>query len=667
VTSRSTFTAGDAIDTPLIVSRTLHYAAAALLEGTYVFWCLIARPAFAREGGTNPLQTRFERRLIVLGWASLAIAVASGAGWLIIVGSRMSGVPVAAVLQQGVVGIVVTQTRFGRDWVWRGVLAVVLGVSLVPQIARRPVVGWIGLLVSSAFVGSIIGAGHGAAADDLPYDFLHFPADLLHLLATGAWLGSLVPLVLLLAEARRDGIPSLAVARSATLRFSVLGVTCVGVLILTGIVNTWFLSGSIPALVGTLYGRLLLLKVAIFICMIAIADVNRSRLVPLLAQASADISSRTRALRTLLRNALTEASLGIFVLGIVGIIGILAPGLHTEPDWPFPFRFDLNDVAVAVQKVLEIAALLFALCLAGAVAATRQRRYRAMAAALAGLVAFGGITAATARPGIVKAYPTSYYASTQAYAAPSVASGAPLYFANCTPCHGADGRGDGPLAKSLAIPPANLTEEHIFGHNVGDLFWWVSHGRANGVMPGFASTLTPAQRWDVINFVLARAAGVQTKAAGPQITTAAAPPLPDFAFQQNGAQNTLSQTLKSGPVLLVVFTPPAPRARLAHLAALEPRLAAAGLHVIAVDLARSPDRGPLVVQVANQVRDTLALFRSAKDGGETEMMLDRNASVRARWTAGAPGGLADDETLLADAVNVAKIQAAAANHAGHGG
>jgi hypothetical protein len=129
----------------------------------------------------------------------------------------------------------------------------------------------------------------------------------------------------------------------------------------------------------------------------------------------------------------------------------------------------------------------------------------------------------------------------------------------------------------------------------------------------------------------------------------------------------LSQTLKSGPVLLVVFTPPAPQARLAQLAALEPRLVKAGLHVIAVDLGKSPDTSPLVVQVANQVRDVLELFRSAKDGSETEMMLDRNGSVRARWTASAPGGLAGDDTLLADAVNVAKIPAAAANHAGHGG
>jgi copper resistance protein D len=234
-------------------------------------------------------------------------------------------------------------------------------------------------------------------------------------------------------------------------------------------------------------------------------------------------------------------------------------------------------------------------------------------------------------------------------------------------CHGIDGRGDGPIAKSLPIPPADLTEEHIFGHNVGDLFWWVSHGRDNGVMPGFAGSLSPEQRWDVINFVLARAAGVQAEAAGSQISSAAAPPLPDFAFEQDGAQKTLSQTLRSGPVLLVLFDPPAPEARLARLTALQPRLAAAGLHVIAVDLGKSRDRSPIVVQVANQVRDTLELFRSAKDGAETEMMLDRNGSVRARWTAAAKGGLAADDALLQDAENVAKIPAAAANHAGHGG
>jgi hypothetical protein len=61
----------------------------------------------------------------------------------------------------------------------------------------------------------------------------------------------------------------------------------------------------------------------------------------------------------------------------------------------------------------------------------------------------------------------------------------------------------------------------------------------------------------------------------------------------------------------------------------------------------------------------LALFRSHADGGETELMLDRGAGVRARWTTSGKGGLPESAALLADAVRVASIPVAAANHAGH--
>jgi putative copper resistance protein D len=210
-----------------------------------------------------------------------------------------------------------------------------------------------------------------------------------------------------------------------------------------------------------------------------------------------------------------------------------------------------------------------------------------------------------------------------------------------------------------------LTEPHLFAHKVGEMFWWVSYGRDNGVMPGFADKLSPDQRWDLINFLLARAAGDLTDQVGPQISTTAAPPLPDFAFEQNGAQNTLSQTLKNGPVLLVLFAAHAPRARLEQLAGLEPRLAQAGLHVVAVALDRSTAKLPLIVDVSDDVRAALGLFRSRTDGGETELMLDRGSDVRTRWTASGEGGLANAATLLRDAVRVASIPVAAANHAGH--
>jgi hypothetical protein len=211
-----------------------------------------------------------------------------------------------------------------------------------------------------------------------------------------------------------------------------------------------------------------------------------------------------------------------------------------------------------------------------------------------------------------------------------------------------------------------LTVPHLFAHKVGDMFWWISNGRDDRVMPGFADKLTPDQGWDLINFLLARAAGNLTQHTGSQISTTAAVPLPDFAFERNGTQNTLSQTLRNGPVLVILFAMHAPRARLEQLVKLQPQLVAAGLHVVAVGPVPSSDRDPSIVEVSQDVRAALALFRSPADGGETELMLDRGANIRARWTASGAGGLADPATLLSDAARVARIPVAAANHAGHG-
>jgi len=638
-----------------------------LLEGTFVFWVLIAWPAFRRVDAVAGLRLRLDRRLFALAWSSLVVALVSGAAWLFIVGSQMSGMPIDALLPNGVLGIVLTQTHFGEDWLIRGALIFILaGCLALQRFTRIQLPAVIGSLAASAFMASLAWAGHGAAAEQVPFDALHLPADILHLLATGAWLGGLLPLTFMLTEANRDGSPdAVAVARAATLRFSTLGLTSVGTLLVTGIVNTWFLAGTIPALIGTLYGQLLLLKVAVFVAMIAVASRNRRRFIPHLTGVAGEAVDRPRAVVRLRRNVLIEASLGVLVLGIVGVIGIQPPGLHTEPSWPLPFRLDLGEIAPRMQTVFYVAAFAFAACIAVVAITIGTRRHQIVAASVAGLVLFGTIGCVASWPGIVRAYPTSYFASTQPYAAPSIARGATLFSANCTPCHGADGRGDGPLAAKLAVRPADLTEPHLFAHKIGDLFWWVSNGSDNRVMPGFASKLTPDQRWDVINFVMARTAGILADRGSSQITTAAALPLPDFAFEQNGAQNTLSETLKKGPVLIILFSAHAPRVRLEQLAESEPRLAAAGLHVIAVGLSARAGEAPFVVEVSDDVRAMLGLFRNAADGGETELMLDRGSSVRARWAANGAGGLADTATLVSDTIRVARIPVAAVNHAGH--
>jgi len=40
----------------------------------------------------------------------------------------------------------------------------------------------------------------------------------------------------------------------------------------------------------------------------------------------------------------------------------------------------------------------------------------------------------------------------------SAASGGEMFASYCAPCHGRSGKGDGPAASALKVPPANLTE-----------------------------------------------------------------------------------------------------------------------------------------------------------------------------------------------------------------
>ncbi|HVB17918.1 MAG TPA: copper homeostasis membrane protein CopD [Stellaceae bacterium] len=644
----------------LIVARAVHFAAAISLTGVLAFECLVADSAYA---------ARLRRQFSRLAWGSLALALLSGAGWLLAVTADMSGRPLAVALSQGMVGVVLTETRFGTDWLLRLAAAALLGILLVAQHQYRRRDGaalrWAALIVAALLLASLAWAGHGAATAGAA-GYLHLAGDIVHLLAAGTWLGTLLPLALLLVEARRAGPPGGEMIRGASRRFSILAIVSVAALLVGGLVNTWFLAGTVPALVGTGYGRLLLAKIALFIAMLGVAAINLLRLTPRLARPATARAARAAA--QLQRNALIELGLGLGVVGIVGLLGILPPGLHTEPGWPFPFRLDLAALSLGATLVLAIAAALFCLCSVAAVAAAAAGRYRRAAIAVAGISLCGAAGFLPLAPAVEPAYPTSFYASAEPYAAASVVRGGALYTENCVACHGAGGRGDGPAAAGLPIRPADLTEPHLFAHSPGDLFWWVSQGRGDGAMPGFGAALDPGQRWDVINFIRARAAGDLARQVGGKITAAASYPVPDFAFEAVGIQDTLGSRLARGPVLLVLYRPPVPVTRLRGLAAARRRLADAGLQVLATQLgepADSDDRAPFVVQVGRDVRTALALFGTAADGGETDLMLDRNGDVRARWTAQSGGGLPDAAALIGDAARAARFAVAAPSHAGH--
>jgi mono/diheme cytochrome c family protein len=75
-----------------------------------------------------------------------------------------------------------------------------------------------------------------------------------------------------------------------------------------------------------------------------------------------------------------------------------------------------------------------------------------------------------------------------------------LFGIYCTPCHGASGKGDGPVAKKFVPTPADISAAgHGAHHPDGDLFAVVTHGK-NG-MPPFGSDLTAKERWLVVAYL----------------------------------------------------------------------------------------------------------------------------------------------------------------------
>ncbi|MBI3516824.1 MAG: CopD family protein, partial [Proteobacteria bacterium] len=113
-------------------------------------------------------------------------------------------------------------------------------------------------------------------------------------------------------------------AARLTRRFSALGLVCVTALIVTGLVNAWFMVDSLESLVGTLYGRLLLLKIVLFGAMLGLAARNRWQLAPRIGGA-AGAGAAAPAVRALARNALIEVVLGAAVILVVGLLAVTPP------------------------------------------------------------------------------------------------------------------------------------------------------------------------------------------------------------------------------------------------------------------------------------------------------------------------------------------------------
>ena len=306
------------IDVGLVVARLLHYAAVTTLAGVSFF------PLYA-YAAAEPAGLFRWRQVVLL--AAAAAALISGLLWFVFSVANMSGT-MAGIADQEMLWTVVNETTFGSVWMARMVLVVlILGVTAVCP--RRKGIAGPGLVtafLASILLASLAGTGH-AQVEEGWMSLAHVGSDAAHLLAAGAWLGGLVPLgFILLDYSMRGGEPIVDVDR-ILLRFSSMGYVAVATLVASGLINSWFLVGSVSSLLTTLYGQILLAKVAAFAAMLALAAANRFWLVPRMMETRAGSGQAAVWLARLRYHVLGEQFLGVMVLLAVSVLGTIRPAI----------------------------------------------------------------------------------------------------------------------------------------------------------------------------------------------------------------------------------------------------------------------------------------------------------------------------------------------------
>ncbi len=274
------------------VVRWLAFCCFALLAGAvgFVLWCWPA-------GASSPLVLR----LTMGAWSGLAGSVLAA---VLLQGVYGAGDGVAKVFWPNVLHATLS-SRYGRSLGVRLILVIVslfvftyiLG-SLRAEGRRVPIrtsVTW-GIL-AAALAATWAAADHAGVGSQVP---LSLVSDTIHLCSVALWLGGLTMLAAIVLRQPRAPRARLAASRAdrnrrkateeaaqAVERFSPVALGCVGAILATGTYQAWRGVGTWPALVDTVYGRLLLIKIGAMCVLIGLGYLARIRVAALRAPVSA--------------------------------------------------------------------------------------------------------------------------------------------------------------------------------------------------------------------------------------------------------------------------------------------------------------------------------------------------------------------------------------------
>lgn len=594
---------------------------------------------------------------------------------------------------------VVRHTNMGHMWALRAVSALFLMAVAVFICLKRERARWhyvMGACIASLPLVASAMVSHAGADEN---SMVYVPIYAIHILMAGAWFGAL-PAFLLIVFDRHNcdakGI-QLVLNVDSLKRFSVIALPIMVAIVLTGLVLTdRMVEEDYHALVASTYGWALVTKIVLLITILFIAYQARSRWLPSfergcdsIDRSSLDVDRERDISQSFLSKWVhkttqtenhdcvddtpdsgvvrlrkwvrVEFALALLLVLFATILSNSVPAKHAMVEnWPYPFRFTIdgsigagawNDPTVQFFLGLGVVLLVAAFGLFR-LGKKKDWNFRKRVLVTSALVV-SGIALILPQFAVV-AYPETYRNTPVPFDAISISNGSVHFSEFCTSCHGPQGKGNGILAKTLPIPPADLlTEPHTARHTAGDFFHWLGYGIENTGMPGFINSLSEEDRWDTVNYIHAMSRGYQARLLGPAVVPdkpSMGPPVFQFTAY-DGTTGTLKDFRQTANVLLVFFSWPNSLDRLKELSENYEKLKNLKTVVLAVPLdgyseaAVADFAADTSLEVVRdgwfEIKNSYILYRrtlkypdilgSGNIPDHMEFLVDRFGYLRARW------------------------------------
>lgn len=276
-----------------------------LLVETRPGWSLLVRAAMAcllLLPGTAPWRIL---RLAGLVWFVILVAV------IVFLGGP------AAVQGSHVTVIVLVATVYG--------LASVIAAVILPGVrdVRIPEGRWIPPAAAAILLWGYTLSSHAASGGAIA-----IIVDWLHFMGVALWVGGLPALLRILSAVPAPSRQ--AVGRVLVPRVSQAAALALVVVIITGVLAAVRNVGSWSALLLSLYGRMLLVKLALVLPLVVLGALNRFVYRPRIERGERHHEA-AGALRRFRRSVVAEVVLGVLILLVVAVLSITPPAAVTQP------------------------------------------------------------------------------------------------------------------------------------------------------------------------------------------------------------------------------------------------------------------------------------------------------------------------------------------------